>query len=130
MPLIPTFLLISILSPSTKLKILRIFNILTILLVFFSNAYFAIFSRPSSGDISDKHSTYFTPSLAFVGIFWVILYVLQFGFAFYAQFNNSRVVQETVENDVNWLFSLSNLFMCGWLYFWVSYHHLACKIQF
>src|SRR4051812_24802434 len=123
MPLIslPTSPLTSIRSPSMKLKILRALNILTILLAFFSNTYFAVFPRPSSGDISDKHPTYFTPSTIFVGIFWVVLYFLQFGFAFYAQFNNTRIVQDVVENVVSLLFPLSNLFVCGWLYFWVSY---------
>jgi hypothetical protein len=113
--------LTSIHSSSTQLKVLRALNFLTLLSSFSSNVYSTVFSHPNVGEISNKHPTYFTPSLIFVGIFWFILYILQFGFAFYAQFSNIYIVQDVVENGVGWWFSLSNLFICGWLFFWVSY---------
>jgi hypothetical protein len=129
-PVSSNFELTSVHSSSNKLKALRVFNVLTILLTFFSNSYSLIFSRPNVGEISDNNPTYFTPSLTFIGIFWFILYILQFGFAFYAQFSNIHIVQEVVENGVSWWFSLSNLFMCGWLFFWVNYAFYEIIINF
>ncbi|GBB99697.1 hypothetical protein RclHR1_00360046 [Rhizophagus clarus] len=111
--------LTSVHSPSKKLNVLRVFNVLTILLTFFSTSYSIVFPRPNIGEISNNNPTYFTPSLIFVGIFWFILYILQFGFAFYAQFSNIHIVQDVVEKGVGWWFSLSNLLTCGWLFFWM-----------
>lgn len=110
----------SLRSPTNKLKTLRVLNILTFLTFLSSSFYSIVLSQPSSIDICDKYPTYFTPSLTFIGIFWSILFSLQFGFVVYAQFNDFHLVQRVVENYVDWLFSLSNLFMCGWLFFWVS----------
>src|SRR5437016_1887364 len=93
--------LTSVHSPSNQLKVLRVFNVLTILLAFFSNSYSTIISRPNIGEISHKNPTYFTPSLTFVGIFWFILYILQLGFAFYAQFSTVHIVQDAVENGIS-----------------------------
>src|SRR6266542_3250773 len=120
--------LTSTLPPSIKLKILRTFNLLSFLLVFFSNSYFMVFSG-SSGEINHKYPTYFTPSLTFVGIFWFILHILQLGFAFVAQFSNLRIVQDVVENAVSWWFTFSNLFLCGQLFFLVSYRISFTKLR-
>lgn len=121
-PVIPSLFssLRSIHAPSTKLKIFRTFNVITLLSFFSLVVYSVVTSNPSSIEICDKYPTYFTPSIIFVGIFWSILFFLQFGFAFYAQFNDTRIVQEIVGNFVSRWFYLSNLFMCGWLFFWVS----------
>ncbi|GBB83276.1 hypothetical protein RclHR1_01000032 [Rhizophagus clarus] len=108
----------SIHAPSTKLKIFRTFNVITLLAFFSLNVYSLVIS-PSSIDICNKYPTYFTPSLIFVGIFWSILFFLQFSFTFYAQFNDVRIVQEVVGNFVSRWFYVSNLFMCGWLFFWM-----------
>jgi len=123
MPRVPPSLVSSLMSirpPSNKLIILRILNILTFLLILFSSVYFEVFSHPSSGDISNKYPTYFTPSLTFVEIFWSILFFLQSGFAFYSQFKELNLIQDVVKTILNLWLSLSNLFVCGWLFFWVS----------
>ncbi|RIA84874.1 hypothetical protein C1645_879686 [Glomus cerebriforme] len=127
-PVSSHFDLTSIHPSSIQLKVLRTFNVLTILLSFFSNSYSIAFSHPNIGEISDKHPTYFTPSLTFVGIFWFILYCLQFGFAFFAQFSNIHIVQDVVENGVSWWFSLSNLFLCGWLFFWMRENFIISEL--
>ncbi|RIA92316.1 hypothetical protein C1645_765535 [Glomus cerebriforme] len=120
--------LISTHNPTNKLNLYRIFNVFTVLTFFFSNAYSIVFARPSIVDISDKYPTYFTPSLIFIGIFWFILYILQFGFVFYAQLNDLHIVQEVVEGVVGWWFSIINLFMCGWLFFWLRENFVLSEI--
>ncbi|CAG8436927.1 12372_t:CDS:2 [Funneliformis mosseae] len=103
-------------SPSITLKTLRTFNLISILLVSYLNTDFLIFSH-SSNDIYDDYPTYFTPSLTSVGIFWVILHILQIVFAVFVQFSNVHIVQNVVENTVSWWFTLSNLFLFGQLCF-------------
>ncbi|CAB4423460.1 unnamed protein product [Rhizophagus irregularis] len=101
MPPVPSNIeLTSVHPPSNKLKVLRVFNVLTILLNFFSNSYSMVFSRPNVGEISNKNPTYFTPSLIF----------------------------SVVENGVSWWFSLSNLFLCGWLFFWIRENFIVSEI--
>jgi hypothetical protein len=117
----------SIRSPSNTLVTLRTLNILTLLTIFSYSVYSTLISQPSSIDIYNKYPTYLTASLTFVEIFWSILFFLQFGFAAYAQFNDLHIVQQVVENFVNRWFFLSNLFMCGWLYFWVRHKNFSCK---
>src|SRR5581483_7980695 len=106
-------------TPSKKLKIIRALNIITIILVFSAHSYAAY---SIAIDSSYEPHTYLTPSLIFLGILLSVLYILQFGYAFYGQFyNKTRIVQNIVEKVIGYLFVLSNLFMLGWLIFWVSY---------
>ncbi|PKK62882.1 hypothetical protein RhiirC2_855386 [Rhizophagus irregularis] len=109
----------SLRSPTHKLKILRTLNILTFLTFVSSSVYSIVLAKPSSIDICDKYPTYFTPSLTFIGVFWSILFFLQFCFVSSVQFNDFNFIQSIVEKYVDWLFSFSNLFMCGWLFFWL-----------
>ncbi|CAG8749659.1 18784_t:CDS:2, partial [Gigaspora rosea] len=96
----------------SKLQIIQVLNIITIIQVFFAHAYSEAYS-------SKEGYTYLTISTNFEVIFWFVLYVLQFGYAFHRQFYNyTRIVHDIVENVIGYLFALNNLFMFGWLLFW------------
>ncbi|CAI2162944.1 13827_t:CDS:2 [Funneliformis geosporum] len=114
-------------SPSIKLKTLRAFNLLSILLASFLNTYFIVFSH-SSKEIYDDYPTFFTPSATFVGIFWITLQILQIVFAVFAQLSNIQFVQEIVENAVSWWFTFSNLFLCGQLYFLIRKFFILAEL--
>ncbi|RIB30098.1 hypothetical protein C2G38_647649 [Gigaspora rosea] len=98
----------------SKLQIIQVLNIITIIQVFFAHAYSEAYS-------SKEGYTYLTISTNFEVIFWFVLYVLQFGYAFHRQFYNyTRIVHDIVENVIGYLFALNNLFMFGWLLFWMT----------
>ncbi|CAG8821369.1 27893_t:CDS:1, partial [Dentiscutata erythropus] len=97
-----------IFSSPLKLEIIRVINIITIILVFSAHAYSAVYS-------SKERYTYLTLSPNFEAIFWFALYIFQFGYALYAQFYNTRLIHDIVENVIGYLFAFNNLFMFGWL---------------
>ncbi|CAG8791303.1 4949_t:CDS:2, partial [Acaulospora morrowiae] len=103
------------LSTSTKKNFIRVGNVLSLLLLFVANAV-SLNWHPSLIDIYYKHLTYLSPSLIFVGIFVLVLYVLLFGFVFYVQFSNAFIIQRVVTSTVGCLLIVSNLLICGWLF--------------
>src|ERR1043165_6100910 len=102
---------------STSLKTLRVFNILSFIASFTASIY----AFPRAEEINHKHNI-FSPSLVLIAILWPIIYLLRFGFVFYVQFSEIAIVQDIVTESIGLLFTLSNLFMLGWLWFWVSMH--------
>ncbi|KAF0467610.1 membrane protein [Gigaspora margarita] len=106
----------------SKLQIIQILNIITIIQVFFTHAYSEAYS-------SKEGHTYLTISTNFAAIFWFVLYILQFGYAFQLQFYNyTRSVHDIVENVIGYLFALNNLFMFGWLLSWMTGYFDVARI--
>ncbi|CAG8568301.1 10785_t:CDS:2 [Cetraspora pellucida] len=103
---------------SSKLKLLRVANLLSFLFVFIANVI-ALTRDPSSADIHKKHMTYFSPSLIFVGIFWILLSALFFIFVVWVQFSDYSNMKRLVTQGIGGLFVLSNILEIGWLVFWM-----------
>ncbi|CAI2181171.1 8435_t:CDS:2 [Funneliformis geosporum] len=102
---------------STSLKTLRVVNILSLIASFISSIYAYILDPR---EIDHKYNNIFSPSIVLILILWPLMYFLRFGFVFYTQFSNVAIVQEVVNESVGWLFTLANLFMLGWLWFWLQ----------
>ncbi|CAG8492318.1 8854_t:CDS:2 [Funneliformis mosseae] len=84
---------------STSLKTLRVVNILSLIASFTSSVYAYILDPR---EIDHKYNNIFFPS-------------------------NVAIVQEVVNESVGWLFTLANLFMLGWFWFWLQLNFVGCS---
>jgi len=101
---------------STSLKTLRIANIFSFIANFVGCTYFFILN-PRAKEIIHEYNNIFSPSLILLAILWPIIYLLRFGFVFYIQFSKVSIIQDVVNESIGWLFTLTNLFTLGWLWF-------------
>ena len=106
---------------STRLfRALQISNVVSFLLATSANIWGLTRSPNNIVDIFDQNPTFLTPAKIFVGIFWAIWFLSFVTFVFYAQWIEEVTITEIVEKGVGWLFVMSNVFLCGWVWFWVS----------
>ncbi|WNS41750.1 tryptophan-rich sensory protein [Paenibacillus sp. MMS20-IR301] len=77
----------------------------------------------STGEISDRFSTYITPA-GYAFSIWSLIYILLAGFVIY-QFRNAAGGRDSIQRIGIW-FILSCLFNMGWLFLW---HYLYIELS-
>jgi hypothetical protein len=104
----------------TKVQVL---TPLAILLNIASLTVCSILVEPNLKEINDKHWTQFTPSTAFVLIYWATLFLFQIGFAVLVVLGQKEITKKTLVNGVGVRLALANVLLGLWAITWVLNRH-------
>jgi len=111
----------------------RVFTLLSFLLAFITTLYYTN-NAPTDGSLarhsifgmSDAHPSPFTPSHVFVGIYWIILWVLQSVYIWNLFSSDELAVDSAAA--VGSHFILFNLLHFAWVMLWVRGHAVVAEV--
>ncbi|CEH15054.1 hypothetical protein CBOM_02854 [Ceraceosorus bombacis] len=79
----------------------------------------SILIHPSLSEISEKHANYFTPSSAWLLVYWGVLYLLQIGFALLCVVGQQAETKKLIANGVGVRLAICNFLLAVWSITWV-----------
>ncbi|GAA95353.1 uncharacterized protein L969DRAFT_58006 [Mixia osmundae IAM 14324] len=113
---------------SPALVRLQIITPLSILLSLGANLVCALAIKPGLGQISDDYLTILTPRKSLIGIYWLVLYVLQIGYAVLLAVVRKPETRALIINGLGIRFVLANFVFALWAVFWTLRIFLASEI--
>jgi hypothetical protein len=113
---------------SMKLVRLQITTPLSLLMAIGTGLVCALAVKPGLAEVSKMYPTLLTPNPIMLGIYWILLYILQIGFCLVLVLARKEETKATLTHGVGMRFAIANWLMAAWAVAWTLKFFLVAEI--